>query len=242
MLMTLWFSFILLIFLMFSQNLTVLNFDKNIKFTIDDFLTQLAIFSISRLPMTALIFSVKQLTQVNTRIFQVLNLSTAKPLGLIFYSFAHLRSVSTSNQTLFDNQIRTLKSFMSWNGFPLKIRNFFIHKLKNKVTSNINSSEQNTDSDSPKIYFRIPYLGKQGEILVSNVIRKIRRSLKIHIKPIVIYQTKKTSFFCPKKDKIPELCKTNVVFKCPETRLTQHATNYNNSSAISQHLLDCPDQ
>ena len=27
-----------------------------------------------------------------------------------------------SNQTLFDNQIRTLKSFMSWNGFPLKIR------------------------------------------------------------------------------------------------------------------------
>jgi hypothetical protein len=165
--------------------------------------------------MTALIFSVKQLTQVNTRIFQVLNHSTAKPLGLILYSIVHLRFCS--NQTLFDNQIRTLKSFMSWNGFPLKIRNFFIHMLKNKVTSNINSSEQNADSDLPKIYLRIPYLGKQGENLVSNVIRKIRRSLKIPIKPIVIYQTKKTSFFCPKKDKIPELCQANVVyeFKCP---------------------------
>ena len=106
---------------------------------------------------------------------------------------------------------------MSWNGFPLKIRNFLIHKLKNKVTSNINSSEQNVDSDLPKIYLRIPYLGKQGENLVSNVICKIHRSLKIPIKPIVIYQTKKTSFFCPKKDKIPELCQANVVyeFKCP---------------------------
>jgi predicted RNA-binding Zn-ribbon protein involved in translation (DUF1610 family) len=146
---------------------------------------------------------------------------------------------------------------MSWNGFPLKIQNFFIHKLKNKVTSNINSSEQNADSDLPKIYLRIPYLGKQGKNVVSNVIRKIRCSLKIPIKPIVIYQTKKTSFFCPKKDKIPELCQANVVyeFKCPgcgqtyigkternlQTRLTQHATNYNNSSAISQHLLNCPD-
>ena len=104
---------------------------------------------------------------------------------------------------------------------------------------------------------RIQYLGKQGENVISNVIRKIRRSLKIPIKPIVIYQIKKTSFFYPKKDKIPELCQANVVyeFKCPgcgqtyigkternlQTRLTQHATNYNNSSVISQHLLNCPD-
>jgi hypothetical protein len=130
---------------------------------------------------------------------------------------------------------------------------WWTNDCKNKVTSNINSSEQNADSDLPKIYLRIPYLAKQGENLISNVIHKIRRSLKIPIKPIVIYQTKKTSFFCPKKDKIPELCQANVVyeFKCPgsgqtyigkterklQTRLTQHTTNYNNSSAISQHLL-----
>ena len=68
------------------------SFDKNIKFTI--FLTQMSIFSISRLLM---IFSVKQLTQVNTHIFQVLNHSTAKPLGLIIYSMVHLRSVPTKH-------------------------------------------------------------------------------------------------------------------------------------------------
>jgi hypothetical protein len=57
------------------------SFDKNIKFTIDDFSDS----------------DVKQLTQVNTHIFQVLNHSTAKPLGLILYSIVHLRSVPTKH-------------------------------------------------------------------------------------------------------------------------------------------------
>jgi hypothetical protein len=34
---------------------------------------------------------------------------------------------------LFDNQIRTLKSFMSWNGFPLKIRNFWYTSSKTRL-------------------------------------------------------------------------------------------------------------
>ena len=51
--------------------------------------------------------------------------------------------------------------------------------------------EHIADNDSPKIYFRIPYLGKQGENLVFNVIRKIRHSLKIPIKPIVIFLSQK---------------------------------------------------
>ena len=69
----------------------------------------------------------------------------------------------------------------------------------------------------PKIWLKLAYLGRQGEFLVKNLIRKVRRSLKIHVKINVVYQTKKTPFFLPKKDKVPDSCKANVVyeFSCP---------------------------
>ena len=67
----------------------------------------------------------------------------------------------------------------------------------------------------------------------------MRRSLKIYVKIIVVYQTKKTSFFLPNKDKIGDSCKANFVyeFSCPgcgysyigkterslETRISEHA-------------------
>ena len=107
---------------------------------------------------------------------------------------------------------------------------------------------------------KLPYLGRQGEFLVKNLIWKIRRSLKIHVKIIVVYQTKKTPFFLPNKDKIPDSNKanSNVVyeFSCPgcghsyigktecslETRLSEHANiNSYKTSAITQHLVNCPD-
>ena len=93
---------------------------------------------------------------------------------------------------------------------------------------------------------------------MKNLIRKVRRSLKIYVKIIVVYQTKKTPFFLPNKDKIPDFCKANVVyeFSCPrcghsyigkterslEIRLSEHANiNSYKTSAITQHLLNCPD-
>ena len=86
----------------------------------------------------------------------------------------------------------------------------------------------------------------------------MRRSLKIYVKIIVVYQTKKTSFFLPNKDKIADSCKANFVyeFSCPgcgysyigkterflETRLSEHAyINSYKTSAITQHLLNCAD-
>ena len=86
----------------------------------------------------------------------------------------------------------------------------------------------------------------------------MRRSLKIYVKIIVVYQTKKTPFFLPNKDKIPDFCKVSVVyeFSCPgcghsyigkterslETRLSEHANiNSYKTGAITQHLFNCPD-
>ena len=152
-----------------------------------------------------------------------------------------------------------IKRFMSWNSFPTKVRHFLIKRLKTKlrIDSNTTLHENNNDS-APKIWLKLPYLGRQGEFLNKNLIRKMRRSLKIYVKIIVVYQTKKTSFFLPNKDKIPDSCKANVVyeFSCPrcghsyigkterslETRFSERANiNSYKTSAITQHLLNYPD-
>ena len=45
--------------------------------------------------------------------------------------------------------------------------------------------------------------GKQSEFLVKKLLKKIQRNLTHAVKFVVIYDTKKVSYFLPKKDKIP---------------------------------------
>ena len=143
--------------------------------------------------------------------------------------------------------------------FPQKYYISSSRDLKTKLCNDSNTTlHENNDDSPPKIWLKLPYLGRQGEFLVKNLIRKMRRSLKIYVKIIVVYQTKKTSFFLSNNDKIPDSCKANVVyrFSCPgcghsymgkterslETRLSEHANiNSHKTSAITQHLLNCPD-
>ena len=99
---------------------------------------------------------------------------------------------------------------MSWNGFNKNIRFSIIHKLKERQNLSKNHLTEQTGTDtsedvSPKIWLRIPFLGKQGEFLVKRLIKKIQRNLTRPVKSIVIYQTKKVSYFLSKKDKIPDL-------------------------------------
>ena len=160
-----------------------------------------------------------------------------------------------SSKELFDNQIRKLKLFMSWNGFPTNIRALLINKLtrNNKKNSRFDSC---THENIPKakIWLRIPYLGKQGENLVRNCVRKIRRYLKDPVDFVVIYNTKKISYFLPNKDKIPNLSKSDVVYeiscpgcgskyigktqRCLETRLNEHGTRIN-KSVVADHFHNC---
>ena len=110
-----------------------------------------------------------------------------------------------------------ISKFMSWNGFPANVRLSIIRKLKTKYqvnsskdSSNHNTNEVSTQNDfsddaRPKIWIRIPFLGKQGEYLVKNLLKKIQRNLTQPVKFVVIYDSKKVSYFLPKKDKIPTL-------------------------------------
>ena len=65
----------------------------------------------------------------------------------------------------------------------------------------------------PKIWIRIPFLGKQGKYLVKNLLKKIQRNLTQPVKFVVIYVTKKVSYFLY-KNKIPNSLHSNIVYKC----------------------------
>ena len=107
---------------------------------------------------------------------------------------------------------------MSWNGFPRAVRNLLISKLKNKFSTNQSRTNFFSENDTrPKVWVRLPYLGKQGETLVKNCLKKIQRCLTVPVNFIVIYDTKKFSYFLSNEDKIPNLSKSNVVYevKCP---------------------------
>ena len=102
---------------------------------------------------------------------------------------------------------------MACNGFSANVRTSIIRRLKSKY--NVNSNEHNhtatekTENDliddiRPKIWIRVPFLGKQSEFLVKKLLKKIQRiNLTQAVKFVVIYDTKKVSYFLPEKDEIP---------------------------------------
>ena len=89
---------------------------------------------------------------------------------------------------------------MSWNGFPTKVRHFLIKKLTAKLCNDNNTTlHENNDDSAPKIWLKLPYFRRQVKFLVKNLIRKVRRSLKIYAKIIVVYQTKRNTFLPAKQ-------------------------------------------
>ena len=143
---------------------------------------------------------------------------------------------------------------MSWDGFPANIRKSIISKLRNKHLSGISKPVTERDDSLPKIWFRVPYLGKIGESLVKTCIKKIRQNLNKTVKFIVVYQTKKVSYFLSNKDKIPDGSRNNVFYEitCPgcnkryigkterylDKRLLEHSSDFQNS-AVAQHFSNC---
>ena len=90
-------------------------------------------------------------------------------------------------------------------------------------------------------------------MLLKNCLKKIQRCLTVPVNFIVIYDTKKFSYFLSNKDKILNLSKPNVVYevKCPgcsatyigkterclQSRLSEHINP--TKSAIGQHFHNC---
>ena len=104
---------------------------------------------------------------------------------------------------------------MTWNGYPLYVRNKIIKRLENwKNTKNNDTLKQ---ENIATIFCRIPYAGVQGETLTKNLVRKLKRNIDKPFKLRNIYHTKKLIYYCNTKDKVPEYLKSATVydFCCP---------------------------
>ena len=155
-----------------------------------------------------------------------------------------------SDDTLFSKQVSKISKYLSWNGFPRHVRNSILHRLKRK-TSRVTTDE--TKTDTVEIHFRIPYAGIKGEQLIKSCVRRMKRFVKRNVKFVIMYDTKKLSFFCNTKDRVPGLQRHNLVYKitcpgcgrnyvgktdvCLETRLKQHGSK--SDQPMYQHFMQC---
>ena len=104
---------------------------------------------------------------------------------------------------------------MSWNGYPHYVQSKIVKRLENKKnTKNTHTLEQ---ENIATVFCRIPYAGVQGEELIKNLVKKLKRHID---EPFIlrnIYRTKKLGYYCNTKDKVPEYLKSHIVFEfcCP---------------------------
>ena len=105
--------------------------------------------------------------------------------------------------------MKKILSFMSWNGFPNYVSKPLLCRLKSN--SNIPSSNNSIEKDIPEIIFRLPYAGKVGEQLLKHVLKKVKRCLNSNVKFRVLYDTKKMSFYCYIKEKVPHDQRNHVI-------------------------------
>ena len=105
---------------------------------------------------------------------------------------------------------------MLWNGFPNYISKALLHGLKSNVRNcDVINEINNNKENETEIFFCLPYAGSKGEQLVKHCLKRVRRCLKINVKFVVIYDTKKISFYCNVKDDHEQ--RNNIVYRirCP---------------------------
>ena len=100
----------------------------------------------------------------------------------------------------------------------------------------------------------LPYFCRWGKNHIKSCFMKIRRYLNYPVKFIIIYNTKKVSYFNSITDKVPDLSRSNVIYqitcpgcnkshtwktdRCWHTLLSKHSTQFN-TSVIAKRFLQC---
>ena len=81
-----------------------------------------------------------------------------------------------SNHQLLQSELKTIKQFMSWNGFSRNLTNKLIHVFTSRAEMNNNTTHADADhADSilteqlPTIWMRLPFIGKHGNVLNKKV-------------------------------------------------------------------------
>ena len=118
-------------------------------------------------------------------------------------------------QTEMKKQIQLIKKFMLWNDFPK-----YIHKslLKN-IFKEVPKQEKNivNKNNISTIWIQLPHIGIKGKNLMKQYIRKVKRNCTTDIKFVILHNTKKISYYCTVKDKVPTVQRSSVTYQttCP---------------------------
>ena len=187
------------------------SFHKNLKFTVDRFENDFVHFLDIKISCDG-----TDVYRKSKHTGQYTHFSSFEPFVLKtawIKSLFHRAFKICSTQKLFDQQVGKIKTFMAWNGFHTRVKNAIINRLLKKHTQTQQNNNETLDDIRPKIWIRLPYLGNHGENLVRTLLKKIQRCLKQPINFIVIYNTKKISYFVSNKDSVPNLSRSNLVYQ-----------------------------
>ena len=149
------------------------------------------------------------------------------------------------------DEIKTIRRFASYNGFPRWIVNNTIKKCQTPARQEKEPAEQD---DIKTLYISVPYIGRESESIMRRCKSKLSRFLKEKVKFSIQFKTKKLTFYTSNKDKIPTFSNSFVVYKytCPgcskqyigKTESTLYNRTYEHGwkdkdSAVLLHFQHC---
>ena len=154
--------------------------------------------------------------------------------------------LSSSNEN-FTESYKTIQLVFINNGFHYK----FIDKIKDKILSSLNNTDDKEDNEQQYIYYKLPYI-KELEKTNRNIFRQINSKFDNKAQIRLAYQTTKTSSFFPNKDKVTDNAKSSLVYqyKCSHcggcytgetirhlsTRINEHLTGRPMPTEVTTHV------
>ena len=175
------------------------------------------------------------------------------------HKIAWIRSLVTRakrlcSQNKLKDEIKNIKRFASYNGFPRWIANKIVKQSLEPSTRSTESQDQ--DTDTVNLYLFLPYFGKEAENIVQRTKKRLFKLLRKDKDVIfkIQFQTTKLSFFTSNKDRTPFLSSSYLVYQysCPGccqsyigktestlfNRTLQHAWS-DQKSAVYKHFRHC---
>ena len=152
-------------------------------------------------------------------------------------------------------EIRNIKRFASYNGFPRWTASKIIKETLSSQQRQRNTTDEQ-DQDTTPLYMSLPYAGKEAENVVTRCKKRLFKLFKKEVKVVfrIQFQATKLSFFTSNKDRIPLLSNSSLVYRytCPGCSKTYigktESTLFNRTkqhgwtdkqSAVNKHFESC---
>ena len=173
------------------------------------------------------------------------------------HKIAWIRSLVTRAKRLcsvskLKSEIKSIRRFASYNGFPRWVVNKTIKQSLRPSTKRSDDEDQ----ERVELYMFLPYFGKEAENTVERTTKRLFKLFKKDKKVIfkIQLQTTKLSFFSSNKDRTPLLSHSSLVYRysCPGCNASYigktESTLFNRTkehgwtdvkSAINKHFTNC---